>query len=330
MANTRSIRKQIKRRTDHVKKRSAAREQIIAQTQRRRQIFSLTPTQLEALYQTVDDVQDDALDQASDIEAASLDDEAFDTEIDLNDPDDFVSNQEQDVISDASMTVTAEIRREEHAILDLKNCYRLCVMPRENDSWQCRFQAPSWMSNHAKQTADPLRDLIDTLNTLADWLEHEKQTFLRDPSPETYALSPCGNHEEPAVTRKGLQSILNKRYEYKKHEKREMIKKDDFSYLKNKIWIFWPDFCFSIETLFSKEFQSHWVLMRCEEKASLADWCNTEIYFISHEEIKAMQNQDPKHWNLSQAIAIFCKPFRSAINPDQIHHELIKKSRKNG
>lgn len=328
MAITYSRGKKNERRTDHAKKRSASRAQNIARTQERRKIFDLTPVQLEAFYQISDNFQDDDFDLASDTEEVFIEDEAFDTEIDTHDPDDFDSSQEQDFISDVSMTVDAETRLAENAVLDLKNCYRLCVVPRENGSWQCRFEAPSWMYAYTKQEGSPLRDLLNGLNTLADWLEHEKQDFLRDPSPENYALIPCGTHEEPAVTQKGLQSAINKWHAHEKHKKREVLQKDDLSGLKSKVWIFWPDFCFSIEKFFSKEFQFSWVLARCEEKAILSDWCNTEINFISKEEIEAVQKQDPEHWNLSQAIAIFCKPFRSAMNPDQIHNALIEKSRK--
>ncbi|EIC24020.1 hypothetical protein [Thiorhodovibrio frisius] len=281
--------------------------------QLRKAVFTLTPTQLEAHYQELEAWEDGDAEILSAQELAEDDNQA---ELDNSDPDAIAPEDEVTRADEASAPLGATDGTEDSPTLTLDDLYRLCVVP-GNATWTCQFAPPAWMRRRSRLPNDPLPALVNGLQTLAAWLQQDKQAFLRAPTAESFAQAPCGRLDAPAVLQNGLLATIQPPL---LEEQWAFPKEQDLSDLKDKVWLLWPDACLPLTALFSKEFQTAWVLARCVEQFRLASWCD-EVAALSSAELKQAQRIDPATWTMAQALA--CLSYTAIRqNPDAILEQL--------
>ena len=84
------------------------------------------------------------------------------------------------------------------------------------------------------------------MTSLAKWMNEKQQKFLAYPKPENFFYE-VGSGK--SISQDELLKQVNK--DTKDHDQ---ITKEDFSLLKNKIWLIWDDKNMPLQEIFTKEF----------------------------------------------------------------------------
>lgn len=189
-----------------------------------------------------------------------------DSEIEADDPDDLPESQnsesEEESNPDWLLDRYAASLGERFAFarsptLNLRDAYRLVILPSREGGWQCRFDAPGWFT---RTLGDDIAAYVDRLTLFlratATWLEEEKQSFLTEPLPDRFVMDDF-SEKQPVVHQEGFLARVNERMT----NPRLGIKSSDFSRgFAKHVWLLWPGSSMPLPAFFGPTYQLAWVL----------------------------------------------------------------------
>lgn len=245
----------------------------------RARIFELTPSALEQHLRSRRNFGDEAVSGGGSDLGEGSGNEADDWDWDDIDPDDPDALGGEDDWGLPSALLNEPEAGVCSAVLQRSDIYPLYVVPRGEQDWQCRFRAPPWMREVPRESSGILDRLDGFLRAVSEWLESEKQPFLREPAAGTFALGETLTGAGLVVTQKGL---LERVYAFRNKPpvgvahtaKTPPINEKDMSRLLqgDKVWILWPKTCLPLSALFTSDFTLAWGVARCLELAPAEKW----------------------------------------------------------
>lgn len=241
-------------------------------------IFSLSPLLLKDFLDMQENEGSDDLDLENDIEEKEM--VEIDADMEIADEDEMLNEidpQEANIEYENSTLLDAVLSFDHSPVFQPHNAYTINISKTINGLYKCSFEGPAWFYRRLNPDVYPyVVRLIKFLDMLSGWLESEKQIFLKEPSPETFAIMEESYILDPIVLQNGFLSRINGYLPEKFH-----LDETAFSRLLDKIWLLWPNTIMPLKHLFTKEFRIAWLMETCTAIYKTADdfWHNSALKY---------------------------------------------------
>ncbi len=292
----------------------------------RNRVFVMTPKELQEQWESYGDEMENY------VAPPITEEELLDMDSELEILDEDMISIDETVGPPAASTFVKPGAEPEFVIspeVSLGEVYSLVVFPDREGRWLCRFEIPRWMFSFIPvENREYIHRLRNFLEALANWLEKEKQEFLRRPTPENFVRKedcrPGNCLLQQKVFLQRLHSFVN-----------HGITEADFSRLQDKIWLFWPDQSMPLSAVFSgpqtAQFRLAWVIEGCFRKylESELHWRETRRYpdGFTREELELMGSRfellDPE-----ERLYLLCREVEMVKKIDQVYRAVIERVNK--
>ena len=241
----------------------------------RQAVFELSPTALQDFISILEaeDGFDDSSDETEDAEIELLE---LDADVDIYDEDEDLPGEYEGYHPIYTAFLGQKVAFKESATFIPSSKYTITTSEGAGNRFICRFEGPSFFYRRlpakARQYVVKLRRFLETV---AEWLEENKQAFLRNPSPESYVLGETEFLENPVVLHKGFLTRINSRLPAELQ-----LDNSTFSRLLDNVWLLWPRWNMPLRHFFSSAFRKAWVIEGCMDayKHNL-QWQKTELVY---------------------------------------------------
>ena len=246
-------------------------------------VFSLSPLALKAMVSGLEEEEsydDYEAGVGEEIQHELLENDA---DMDNSDEDEYPSEDEHDLyFNDYAVLLDEELAIDNSPVFPLAARYVLTVAMGYDKRYYCQFEGPAWFYRRRRLSWKTrqhvhwefIQKLDGFLKATAKWLEENKQSFLRYPSPENYALGETDFFVNSDVLQKGLLARINAGLTD------FHIEEAAFSRLLNNVWLVWPDWNMPLKNLFTTQFQAAWVVEGCTESYLHAhDWPKEDLVY---------------------------------------------------
>ena len=280
----------------------------------RQAVFELSPKSLRSFL----DIDDER--KYSDSESEEITDEILDEESDFDDHDDDEPVTDEEPGEWYSNRYLACLRESlEFAglpIIDLGGAYSISINKEDLTEYWCNFQEPNWFHQAMRSDSGPyIKRLVLFLRALSEWLEEERQLFLAEPSPTYFVAIDESYPENPVVLQNGLLVRINARLpEY------DRLNEQDFSRLLDKIWLLWAQWNMPLRHVFSKEYQTEWVIQGClqrHKKIRNGTWIKELSNDFTKEDLRQAKRKDFSNLTITEMFHLLCDIVDG--NPKKIH-----------
>lgn len=309
--------------------------------QTREMVFSLSPYLLKAFIDLNDFSEDDKLEHTmtESEKLALIDDAEQETDIEGKDEEEEPKTvqEEQGGESqslDYNILFGGVSSLNDSAALLTNTVYAITVAPVRSGEYHCWFEGPSWFSGNLSPEIQIYVNKLKTfLDTLAHWLETEKQTFLQNPLPGNFVLGEADFFENPVVLQKGLLQRINKRivdelafstkeeHEGKDWAEMEYDKPDwqgidtsQFSRLLDKIWLLWPAWNMPLANVFSSDYQLPWLIevgSKCYREAG-GGWIGPKLNYpdFGKKDLSKIKGKEFSALTPEEKLHLLCAHFK--------------------
>lgn len=224
----------------------------------RQAVYELSPPALKEFLSMLEEEEGlyDPLAEPDDLATADL----LDLDADMviqDDDEDFTEGYREEDFQEPMVFLDADAGPEESPLLLRRSKYTLTVARRSGEGYACRFEGPSWLyrnklSEKSRRFVIKLRRF---LGAVAEWLEENKQFFLKKPIPENYVSGEMDFLENPIVLQSGFLATINDRLPPDLH-----LGPSDFTRLIDHIWLLWPQWNMPLRHLFSNDYRLAWAV----------------------------------------------------------------------